>query len=136
MLIKDNQLITGSKDHYIRVFELSASFNLFQSFQSSSSSATQSNHTDFNHLTSNSSNSDVNNLLNGVQVSKFNMMPPHYDGVQTLCRFDDHLFSGSRDMCIKKWSMTDHQCKQVINFISFYFCCLIMNKKKTRIQFN
>ncbi len=107
MLIKDNELITGSKDHYIRVFELSSSFNLFQTYQSSTHS---NNSSDF---TSTNSSSDVNNLLNGVQVSKYNMMPPHYDGVQTLCRFDDHLFSGSRDMCIKKWSMTDHQCRQV-----------------------
>lgn len=115
MLIKDNQLITGSKDHYIRVFELSSSFNLFHSYSSTHSNNSSSINNDFinGNNNTNSNNNDVNNLLNGVTVSKFNMMPPHYDGVQTLCRFDNHLFSGSRDMCIKKWSMTDHQCKQV-----------------------
>jgi kinesin family protein 4/21/27 len=110
ILIKDNQLITGSKDHYIRVFELSSSFNLYNSYQSGHS-----------NTDTNSSNNDVNNiLLNGITVSKYNMMPPHYDGVQTLCRFNNFLFSGSRDMCIKKWSMSDHQCKQVKIFQYFF----------------
>lgn len=45
--------------------------------------------------------------------SKYNLTPPHYDGVQSLCKFDNYLFSCSRDMCIKKWSMLDFQCKQV-----------------------
>ena len=108
MLIKDNQIITGSKDHYIRVFDLAPNFNLLNS----NSNLYGHSNNDFTNSSVNQSEIGLNN--NGVSVSKYNMMPPHYDGVQTLCQIEDSLFSGSRDMCIKKWSMIDHQCKQVI----------------------
>ncbi len=107
MLINNNQIITGSKDHYIRVFDLSHNLNL------NSYSSSYLNNSDIG--SSSPSNQSENSLNGGVSVSKYNMMPPHYDGVQTLCRIDDSLFSGSRDMCIKKWSMADNQCKQSIN---------------------
>jgi len=110
MLINNNQIITGSKDHYIRVFDLSPNLSLFSG---SSNSSSYLNNSDMS--SSSPSNQSENSLNGGVSVSKYNMMPPHYDGVQALCRIDDSLFSGSRDMCIKKWSMADHQCKQSIN---------------------
>ncbi len=116
MLIKENQIITGSKDHYIRVFDLTSNFNIFNSNSNSSSFLSNEN------SGNSSSNHSENSLANGsVSVTKYNMMPPHYDGVQALCRIDDSLFSGSRDMCIKKWSMIDHQCKQVILFIQLKY---------------
>ncbi len=89
MLANENYIITGSKDHYIKIFEL---IN--------------------NQLGQANLNSTNNNLTIN---SKYNLTPPHYDGVQSLCRFGDYLFSCSRDMCIKKWSMNDFQCKQSIN---------------------
>lgn len=98
MLVDDKMIITGSKDHYIKLFELSrntgkkhSNNNLeMQSFLSSSNST-------------------------ATILSKHTLTPPHYDGVQSLFRFDNHLFSCSRDMCIKKWDMHDYQCKQSIN---------------------
>lgn len=103
VLAKSNQIIVGSKDHYIKVFELSPNTGQMQNSPSFN----------FNMANENSNYSIENNLISGVTVTKFNLMPPHYDGVQTLCRIGDSLFSGSRDMCIKKWNMIDHQCKQV-----------------------
>lgn len=79
MLVDDNLVMTGSKDHYIKIFE-------------------------------------INDVNNGKMISpKYHLTPPHYDGVQSLCRIDNFLYSCSRDMCIKKWSMTDYQCKQSMN---------------------
>ena len=49
----------------------------------------------------------------GVLCPKYNLEPPHYDGIQSLCLMGDLLFSGSRDMCIKKWDLADQQLKQV-----------------------
>ena len=109
MLINNNQIITGSKDHYIRVFDLAPNFNLYNTHSNSSNFL----NSDASSSGSPSSHSEISIMNGGVSVSKFNMMPPHYDGVQSLCKIDDSLFSGSRDMCIKKWSMLDHQCKQV-----------------------
>lgn len=85
LLVDDSMIITGSKDHYIKVFEAS---NPSQYVVAASGNSL---------------------LLN----AKHNLTPPHYDGVQSLCLFDSYLFSCSRDMCIKKWSMLDFQCKQV-----------------------
>ena len=70
-------LITGSKDHYIKIF-------------------------------------DVNSGI-GVIPAKRSLTPPHYDGIQTLAIIGDTLFSGSRDMCIKKWDLVDFNCKQSLN---------------------
>ncbi|KAG7172235.1 Kinesin-like protein KIF21A-like [Homarus americanus] len=59
---------TGSKDHYIKVFDITA-----------------------------------NN--SGLVNPRLNLDPPHYDGIQSLALYGDTLFSGSRDMCIKKWDL-------------------------------
>lgn len=72
----NNMVVTGSKDHYIKMF-------------------------------------DITNSGIGVITPKRNLTPPHYDGIQTLSIIGDTLFSGSRDMCIKKWDLIDYQCKQV-----------------------
>ena len=49
----------------------------------------------------------------GVMCPKYNLEPPHYDGIQSLCLMGDLLFSGSRDTCIKKWDLSQQQLKQV-----------------------
>ncbi|XP_077987071.1 kinesin-like protein KIF21A [Glandiceps talaboti] len=71
-------VITGSKDHYIKVF-------------------------------------DVPEDAGGVVSSKFNLEPPHYDGIQSLAVNDTTLFSGSRDMCIKKWDLRQQSLIKSIN---------------------
>ncbi|KAG1668931.1 Kinesin-like protein KIF21A [Nymphon striatum] len=78
-LNKDNiSVITGSKDHYIKVFE-------------------------------------VSNAQSGVHTPKLNLEPPHYDGIQSLAIRGDYLFSGSRDMCIKKWDLANQFLVQSLN---------------------
>jgi kinesin family protein 4/21/27 len=69
-------VVTGSKDHYIKAFEL------------------------------------MEDSV-GVLSPKYNLEPPHYDGIQSLCLMGDLLFSGSRDMCIKKWDLAEQQLRQV-----------------------
>ncbi|XP_068214195.1 kinesin-like protein KIF21A isoform X3 [Palaemon carinicauda] len=69
---------TGSKDHYIKVFDVS------------------------------SSNS-------GLINPRLNLDPPHYDGIQSLALYGDTLFSGSRDMCIKKWDLARGEHVQSLN---------------------
>jgi len=49
----------------------------------------------------------------GVLSPKYNLDPPHYDGIQSLCLMGDLLFSGSRDTCIKKWDLAEQQQKHV-----------------------
>lgn len=69
--VKGNEnLITGSKDHLIKLFDLS-------NYQSS----------------------------NCLVQPKFTLEPPHYDGVQCFAHRGSTLFSGSRDMHIKKWDI-------------------------------
>ena len=75
----NNVLITGLKDHYIKIF-------------------------------------DVNSGV-GVITAKRSLTPPHYDGIQTLAIVGDTLFSGSRDMCIKKWDLVDYSCKQQVTHV-------------------
>lgn len=41
----------------------------------------------------------------GIHEPKFNLSPPHYDGVQAIVVYDDFLISGSRDMSIRKWDL-------------------------------
>ncbi|XP_071533694.1 kinesin-like protein KIF21A isoform X3 [Panulirus ornatus] len=69
---------TGSKDHYIKVFDIS------------------------------SNNS-------GLVNPRLNLDPPHYDGIQSLALYGDTLFSGSRDMCIKKWDLQRGEHVQSLN---------------------
>ena len=94
MLVENNLIITGSKDHYIKVFEI------FPNLSSNNSTAVSATST--------------NDISMDVTVAlKHNFNPPHYDGVQSLLKIENSLFSCSRDMCIKKWNMSDYQCKQV-----------------------
>ncbi|XP_076346255.1 kinesin-like protein KIF21A isoform X3 [Tachypleus tridentatus] len=74
----NNIVITGSKDHYIKVFE-------------------------------------VMEGASGVLAPKLNLEPPHYDGIQSLAISGDYLFSGSRDMCIKKWDLGGQCLVQSLN---------------------
>ncbi|XP_047368356.1 kinesin-like protein KIF21A isoform X1 [Vespa velutina] len=43
------------------------------------------------------------------------LAPPHYDGVQCLATSDSTLFSGSRDMCIKRWDLSRMELVQSLN---------------------
>lgn len=49
----------------------------------------------------------------GVLTPKFNLEPPHYDGIQSLAIQGNTLFSGSRDTCIKKWDLENRALVQV-----------------------
>ncbi|XP_046635054.1 kinesin-like protein KIF21A isoform X2 [Daphnia pulicaria] len=69
-------VITGSKDHYVKVFE-------------------------------------VRDGATGVLSPRFNLDPPHYDGVQCLSLSGTSLVSGSRDACIKLWDI--EQGEQVLS---------------------
>ena len=51
----------------------------------------------------------------GVLTPKYNLEPPHYDGIQSLCLMGDLLFSGSRDTCVKKWNLAEQKLEQVRN---------------------
>ncbi|GFO28015.1 kinesin-like protein kif21a [Plakobranchus ocellatus] len=51
----------------------------------------------------------------GILTPKYNLEPPHYDGIQSLALQGSTLFSGSRDMCIKKWDLDTKQLKHSIN---------------------
>ncbi|KAK6630614.1 hypothetical protein RUM43_014599 [Polyplax serrata] len=83
-------VVTGSKDHYIKVFE-------------------------------------VNGDSGGIFSPKMNLNPPHYDGIQSLALHGDVLFSGSRDMCIKKWDLTRQELTQSINNAhSNWICGLVI----------
>ncbi|XP_076067796.1 kinesin-like protein 31E [Oratosquilla oratoria] len=69
---------SGSKDHYIKVF-------------------------------------DVSETNSGLVSPRLNLDPPHYDGIQSLAMYGDTLFSGSRDMCIKKWDLQRGELVQSLN---------------------
>ena len=49
----------------------------------------------------------------GVLTPKYNLEPPHYDGIQSLAIQGTTLFSGSRDTCIKKWDLATQSLVQV-----------------------
>ena len=49
----------------------------------------------------------------GVGTPKYNLEPPHYDGIQSLAIQGNTLFSGSRDTCIKKWDLATQSLVQV-----------------------
>ncbi|XP_047500183.1 kinesin-like protein KIF21A isoform X4 [Penaeus chinensis] len=71
-------IATGSKDHYIKVFDISGN-------------------------------------TTGLVNPRINLDPPHYDGIQSLALYGDMLFSGSRDMCIKKWDLQRGELVQSLN---------------------
>ncbi|GFU16704.1 kinesin-like protein KIF21A [Nephila pilipes] len=73
-----NIVVTGSKDHYIKVFE-------------------------------------VTEGTGGLHLAKTNLKPPHYDGIESLAIGGNFLFSGSRDMCIKKWNLKNGNHIQSLN---------------------
>ncbi|XP_025995479.1 kinesin-like protein KIF21A isoform X2 [Solenopsis invicta] len=50
--------------------------------------------------------------ISGPSVS---LAPPHYDGVQCLATIGSTLFSGSRDMCIKRWDLSKMELVQSLN---------------------
>ncbi|KAG5316961.1 KI21A protein, partial [Acromyrmex heyeri] len=50
--------------------------------------------------------------ISGPSVS---LAPPHYDGVQCLTTIGSTLFSGSRDMCIKRWDLSKMELVQSLN---------------------
>ncbi|XP_077269576.1 kinesin-like protein 31E isoform X2 [Temnothorax americanus] len=50
--------------------------------------------------------------ISGPSVS---LAPPHYDGVQCLATIGSTLFSGSRDMCIKRWDVSKMELVQSLN---------------------
>ncbi|XP_066268294.1 kinesin-like protein KIF21A isoform X2 [Branchiostoma lanceolatum] len=81
-------VVSGSKDHYIKQFhpiEFPRSF--MEVFE-------------------------VPENLTGSVSAKYNLEPPHYDGIQSLAIRGDFLFSGSRDTCIKKWDLANQQLRQ------------------------
>lgn len=57
----------------------------------------------------------------GNVVPLLNLEPPHYDGVQALAvsrgsvGVDAELFSGSRDLGIKRWDLRNGELKQSMN---------------------
>lgn len=100
----DDIVVTGSKDHYIKVCQ---KYNIVHHHQiifyfislkvfEVPSGATGSN---------------------SGSLPRLHLEPPHYDGVQCLALSDDILFSGSRDTSIKKWHLNSqdspHVCLQV-----------------------
>lgn len=76
--IDNNLIVTGSKDHYIKIFEVAEGEG-------------------------------------GIHSPKVNLVPPHYDGIQSLAISGKYLFSGSRDMCIKKWDVFEQCLVQSLN---------------------
>ncbi len=64
---------------------------------------------------------DVGEDSVGVLTAKYNLEPPHYDGIQSLCLMGDLLFSGSRDMCIKKWNLAEQKLEQVSSVVQQEF---------------
>lgn len=96
-------VVTGSKDHYIKVFEVSG-------------------------------------IAGGVFSPKMTLDPPHYDGIQTLALQGDILFSGSRDMCIKKWDLSRQELVQVLRKkskfplfpkVNFFFYSPLITRMRT-----
>lgn len=83
-------LITGSKDHLIKLFDLSSE--------------------------------QTNNCL--IQP-KFTLEPPHYDGVQCLAHRGNVLFSGSRDMCIKKWDLNEPTLQPLVCQTGHIIYCMV-----------
>ncbi|XP_012214479.1 kinesin-like protein KIF21A isoform X3 [Linepithema humile] len=50
-----------------------------------------------------------------VSGPSISLAPPHYDGVQCLTTIGSTLFSGSRDMCIKRWDLSKMELVQSQN---------------------
>lgn len=99
---------TGSKDHYVKV-RLSCFFFFFLST--------------FDKANVNFYSQQVFEVAStgGNVVPLLNLEPPHYDGVQVLAvakgsiGVDADLFSGSRDLGIKRWDLRNGELKQSMN---------------------
>jgi kinesin family protein 4/21/27 len=76
--VDNNIVITGSKDHYVKVFE-------------------------------------VQEGIGGIHNPRMTLRPPHYDGIEALKIHGEHLFSASRDACIKKWDISTGRLVQSLN---------------------
>ncbi|XP_044588252.1 kinesin-like protein KIF21A isoform X6 [Cotesia glomerata] len=50
-----------------------------------------------------------------TSIQAVSLAPPHYDGVECLAPSGSILFSGSRDMCIKRWDLSKMELVQSIN---------------------
>lgn len=93
-------VITGSKDHYIKVgARRSPTPLLYPASDVICPSLLQV--------------FEVSDVQSGIHTPKLNLEPPHYDGIQSLAIKGDHLFSGSRDTCIKKWDLANQFLVQV-----------------------
>ncbi|XP_078664559.1 kinesin-like protein KIF21A isoform X3 [Branchiostoma floridae x Branchiostoma belcheri] len=81
-------VVSGSKDHYIKQFHpIEFPRSYLEVFE-------------------------VPENMTGSINAKYNLEPPHYDGIQSLAIMGDFLFSGSRDTCIKKWDLANQQLRQ------------------------
>ena len=61
----------------------------------------------------------------GVVGPKYNLAPPHYDGIQSLFLAGDLLLSGSRDTCIKKWDLAEQRMQQVISHKPWFIIVVV-----------
>ena len=43
------------------------------------------------------------NTFSGVHEAKVEFNPPHYDNVTCVVPFDDHIYTGSKDMVGRFW---------------------------------
>lgn len=75
---ENNVVVTGSKDHYIKLFEVAEG-------------------------------------MGGIHNPRTTFTPPHYDGIECLQIHADHLFSASRDACIKKWDLSNQKLVHSMN---------------------
>lgn len=95
-------VITGSKDHYIKVSHRK------QRDASTSFPSKLSLCFSFHQLF------DVSEGSLGSVGPAHNFEPPHYDGIESLVIQGDMFFSGSRDNGIKKWDLDRKDLLQVV----------------------
>lgn len=91
---EEDLVITGSKDHYIKVRGIVAKHN-----ERFCGSITRIVRQVF----------EVPNNGVGSFTNRMTLEPPHYDGIQTLALRDNILFSGSRDAILKKWDLDSRE---------------------------
>lgn len=112
-LLGKDQVITGSKDHYVKVPQVRIHILV--------SSLKHHPH----HIHKNSSSFfifpkvfDVAEGTLGNVGPAHNFEPPHYDGIECLAVQGDVLFSGSRDNGIKKWELEQQELTQVSGILT------------------
>ncbi len=84
-----DHVFAGSKDHYVKTFEVSSSSS-------------------------------------GCLTPKFNLEPPHYDGIQSIAINKGMLYSGSRDACIKKWDLEKRAQVKVSHAFRVYYAAAMV----------